>query len=351
MTATPDVTPGTAAAALAAEEAALTGHAYGAARPEGQAPSGTLSGDRKSMTEQVLLGLFVGLPLLAVVAAVPWAWGWGIGWVDVALAAVFFAVAAHGITVGFHRHFTHGSFKASRPLRIALAVAGSLAVEGPVVRWVADHRKHHAFSDAEGDPHSPWRYGEGPRALVKGLWWSHTGWLFDVEQTPQQRYAPDLIADPDVRRVSRAFPWLVAVSLLLPALLGGLLTWSWWGAVTAFFWAGLVRVALVHHVTWSINSVCHVWGSKPFRTRDRSGNVAWLAPLSAGESFHNLHHADPTCARHGVLRGELDTSARIIELFEWVGWADDVRWPREARLRARAAGDPDALRFHGKRMP
>ena len=348
MTTTPTGTPPTDLSQVTVEEASLTGHAYAAARPGGAPPTATLGGERKTRTEQVLLTLFVAVPLLAVAAAVPWAWGWGLSWTDVILSVGFYAVAALGITVGFHRHFTHGSFKAARPLRIALAIAGSLAIEGPVVRWVADHRKHHAFSDADGDPHSPWRYGEGARALLRGLWWSHTGWLFDVEQTPQARYAPDLIKDPDVRRVSRAFPWLVAVSLLLPALLGGLLTHSWWGAVTAYFWAGLVRVALVHHVTWSINSVCHVWGTRPFKARDRSGNVRWLGGLSGGESYHNLHHADPTCARHGVLRWEFDTSARIIELFEWFGWASEVRWPKEARLRARAY-DPDSLRFHGKR--
>ena len=351
MTATPTGTPPTDLSEVTPEEAALTGHAYAAARPDASPPRGTLSGDRKSVTEQVLLALFVFVPLVAVVVAVPFAWGWGLTWVDVGLSVVFFAIAALGITVGFHRYFTHHSFKANRPLRIALAVAGMYAIEGPVVRWVADHRKHHAFSDAEGDPHSPWRYGEGPRALLKGLWWAHTGWLFDVEQTPQEKYAPDLLNDPEIRRLSRLFPWFVTGSLLLPALLGGLLTWSWWGALTAFFWASLVRVALVHHVTWSINSVCHVWGTHPFKTRDRSGNVKWLAPLSAGESFHNLHHADPTCARHGVLRWEWDISARLIELFEWFGWASDVRWPREARLRAKAAGDPDALRFHGKMLP
>ena len=247
----------------------------------------------------------------------PFAWGWFLGWLDLALGALFFAVAAHGITIGFHRAFTHGSFTPNRPLKIALAIAGSLAIEGPVARWVADHRTHHAFSDAEGDPHSPWAYGESARGLAKGFLVAHTGWLFDVEQTPIEKYAPDLLRDDDVVRISRPFPLWVAVSLLAPALLGGLLTWSWHGALSAFFWASLVRIALVHHVTWSINSVCHIGGKHPFRTRDRSGNVAWLAPLSGGESWHNLHHSDPTAARHGVLRGQVDTSARLIEPFEW----------------------------------
>jgi len=283
----------------------------------------------------VLLTIFVVVPFLAVLAAGFVAWGWGLRWSDVVLTVAFFSLTAHGITIGFHRYFTHGSFKARRPLRIALAIVGSLAIEGPLIRWVADHRRHHAYSDAAGDPHSPWRYGEGFWALLKGLGWAHVGWMYDVEQTSRQKFAPDLLNDPDLVRVSDAFPSLVAVSVLAPALLGGLLTWSWQGALSALFWASFVRIALVHHVTWSINSVCHVWGKHPFKARDHSGNVAWLALFSGGESWHNLHHADPTCARHGVLPGQLDTSARIIRWFEQFGWASDVRWPKPERLAAR----------------
>jgi stearoyl-CoA desaturase (Delta-9 desaturase) len=290
---------------------------------------------RRARAEQVALAAFIVVPLLAVVAAVPLLWGYGIGWTDVAIAAVMYAVTGHGITVGFHRYLTHGSFKAKRPLRVALAVAGSMAIEGPVNRWVADHRRHHAFSDAEGDPHSPWRYGEDFRSLCKGLWHAHVGWLFDVEQTNQRRFVPDLLRDPDMVRVSRAFPLLVVVSLALPALLGGLLTMSWAGALTAFFWGSLVRVFVLHHVTWSINSICHAMGDRPFQTRDRSGNVWPLALISMGESWHNLHHADPTSARHGVLRGQVDTSAELIRGFEKLGWATNVRWPSPERIASR----------------
>ncbi|MFP5334081.1 MAG: acyl-CoA desaturase [Actinomycetes bacterium] len=303
--------------------------------PAGDLTQGTLGGERQSRAEQVALFAFIAVPFVALVAAVPVAWGWGLGWVDVAIATVMYLVAGHGITVGFHRYFTHGSFKAKRPLKIALALAGSLAIEGPVIRWVADHRKHHAFSDREGDPHSPWRYGETVPALVKGLFHAHVGWLFDVEQTSQRKYAPDLLRDDDIVRVSRAFPAVVAVSMLLPPLVGGLVTWSWQGALSAFFWGSLVRVALLHHVTWSINSICHALGERPFRSRDKSGNVWWLAVLSMGESWHNLHHADPTSARHGVLRGQVDSSARVIRALERLGWAYDVRWPRVDRLAAR----------------
>jgi stearoyl-CoA desaturase (delta-9 desaturase) len=288
--------------------------------------------------EQILVAVFVVVPLLAVAAAVPVAWGWGLGWHDIVIAVVMYAISGHGITVGFHRYFTHGAFKATRTLRVALAIAGSLAIEGPVIRWVADHRRHHAFSDRDGDPHSPWRYGTTVGALVKGFWHAHIGWMFDIEQTNHARFAPDLLADRAIVRVSRAFPWLSAASLFTPPLVGYL--WSglhWQGAVTAFFWASLVRVALLHHTTWSINSICHTIGSKPFTSRDKSGNVWWLAIPSMGESWHNLHHADPTAARHGVLRGQLDSSARVIWTLEKLRLASDVRWPSPDRIASKLA--------------
>ena len=302
-------------------------------RPLQQLPST----EYKARWEQVALAIFIVVPLLGILGAGFVLWGTGLSVVDVTLAVVFYAITLYGITVGFHRLFTHGSFKANRPLRIALAIAGQMAIEGPVTRWVADHRRHHAFSDEEGDPHSPWRYGTGFRALSKGLFYAHIGWLFDVEQTDQKRFAPDLLADRDIKRVARMFPALVAVSLLAPAVLGGLITWSWTGALTAFFWASVVRIGLLHHMTWSINSICHTWGARPFVTTDRAVNVRWLAVISGGESWHNLHHADPTCARHGVDKGQLDSSARLIRWFEQAGWARDVRWPKAERLAARRA--------------
>ncbi|MFF5726625.1 acyl-CoA desaturase [[Kitasatospora] papulosa] len=307
------------------------------------APSATLGGDKKRSVEQLALLLFIVVPFAALVAAVPLAWGRGVSWLDLGLLVVMYYWGCHGVTIGFHRYFTHGSFKANRALRLTLAVAGSMAVEGPLVRWVADHRKHHRFSDAEGDPHSPWRFGENLPALMKGLWWAHIGWMFNEEQTPQQKYAPDLVRDPAIRAVSRHFLSFTILSLAIPPLVGGLVTMSWWGAFTAFFWGSLVRVALLHHVTWSINSICHAVGKRPFKSRDRSGNVWWLAVLSCGESWHNLHHADPTSARHGVMRGQIDSSARLIRWFEQLGWAHDVRWPEASRIASRrkpAAADP-----------
>jgi stearoyl-CoA desaturase (Delta-9 desaturase) len=306
----------------------------GPAAPDAGLPANAL-GAEKRPGEQIALYVFVLVPFLALAAVVPAVWGWGLSWTDVTLTVVFYFLACLGITVGYHRYFTHGSFKAHRALRIALAIAGSVAIQGPVVQWVADHRRHHAFSDRAGDPHSPWRYGDDLRALSKGMFHAHVGWLFDRRQTNPERYAPDLLKDAALRRTSKLFVLWAGIGIFLPALIGGLVTSSWTGAWTAFFWAGLVRVALLHHVTWSINSICHTIGSRPFAARDRSTNFWPLAILSAGESWHNLHHADPTCARHGVLRGQIDISARTIWIFEKLGWARDVKWPDPVRLAAK----------------
>jgi stearoyl-CoA desaturase (delta-9 desaturase) len=285
----------------------------------------------------ITLWIFVLVPFAALVAAVPVAWGGWLGWTDVVIALFFYFLSGLGVTVGFHRHFTHGSFKAKPRLRVALAIAGSLAIQGNILQWVADHRRHHAFSDAEGDPHSPWRYGESVRGLVKGLFHAHMGWMFHRELSNRARFAPDLLADRAIMRVDRFFPLWVTVSLMLPAAIGGLVTWSFAGALTALFWGSLVRVSLLHHVTWSINSVCHVFGDRPFAARegDRATNFWPLAIISFGESWHNLHHADPTCARHGALRGQIDLTARVIWAFEKLGWVYDVRWPKPDRLAAK----------------
>ena len=292
---------------------------------------------RRHIAPHVFLYVLVVVPFLALVAAVPLAWGWGLSWLDVGMAVALYVWTMLGVTVGFHRYFTHGAFRAVRGLRIALAVAGSMAVQGPVRHWVADHRRHHAFADKEGDPHSPWAFGTSPAALVRGFWHAHMGWMFDRSLTDQARYVPDLLADPDMGRVNRAFTVLTVVSVFGPGVVGGLVTGTWWGAFTGFFWAGLVRVALSHHVAWSTNSICHMIGERPFRARDRSTNVWPLAILSMGESWHNLHHADPTSARHGVRRGEIDISAGVIRGFERLGWATHVRWPTETRLARLAA--------------
>ena len=304
--------------------------------------------------ERTLVGTFVIVPMLALIAAVPLAWGWGLGWHDIVIAVAFYLVSGLGISMGFHRYFTHSSYKAVTAFRVGLAIAGSLAIEGPVLTWVADHRRHHKYSDREGDPHSPWRFGTDWRALTKGLAFAHIGWMFRGNHTSKEKFCPDLLADARIRRVSESFTWLVYASLLAPALIGGLWSMSWQGAVTAFFWGSLVRIAFLHHVTWSINSICHTFGREEFEVRDKSRNVNWLAILSFGESWHNLHHADPTCARHGALKGQIDIAARLIWVAEKLGWVYDVRWPDTDRLTAKytgAAGGRRARRLGSMARP
>ncbi|MCL6670641.1 acyl-CoA desaturase [Streptomyces panaciradicis] len=282
-------------------------------------------------------GLIVVLPFVALGLAGWLLWGSLIHPTDIVLAAVLYTITGLGVTVGFHRGLTHGGYRAVRPLRIALAVAGSMSFQGDVIGWVAIHRRHHAFTDRPGDPHSPYRYGTHLRGQLRGALHAHVGWLFRNDGTPADRYAPDLLADRDIRAVSRAFPLLSVLTLALPFGLGWAIGGSWLYGVTALLWAGLVRIALLHHVTWSVNSLCHLIGERPFRTRrhDRATNLWPLALLSFGESWHNLHHADPTSARHGVDRGQIDLSAAVIRLFERLGWVHDVRWPSPDRIAAR----------------
>jgi stearoyl-CoA desaturase (delta-9 desaturase) len=295
--------------------------------------------ERKSWLEQVLLTIFLVIPFLAIFGSIPLTWGWGVSARDLIIAGVMYAVTGLGITVGFHRYLTHRSFAARRPVRIALAIAGSMALQASPTQWVADHRRHHRFSDKEGDPHSPWRYGTSARALTKGFFHAHVFWLYDWEKTDEIKYAPELVADPDISFISRTFPLWVGVSLVAPALVGGLVGWSWQAAVTAFVWGSLLRICLLHHVTFAINSVCHITGRRPFRTKDRSHNVWWLALLSFGESWHNFHHAEPTSARHGVGFFEIDTSAMLIKVMEKLRWISDVRWPDSAMISRRRVAE------------
>jgi stearoyl-CoA desaturase (delta-9 desaturase) len=215
-----------------------------------------------------------------------------------------------------------------------------MAFEGDVTGWVATHRRHHAFTDRPGDPHSPYRYGTGVGGQLRGLLHAHVGWLFGKDPTSQQRFAPDMLADPAMRRISKAFPVLCLASLALPFAAGWAIGGTWQAAMLALVWAGLVRILLLQHVTWSVNSLCHLLGSRPFTTRrfDRATNLWPLAVLSLGESWHNMHHSDPACARHGVDRGQIDLSAELIRVFERFGWVSGARWPTPARLEQHRRG-------------
>jgi len=276
--------------------------------------------------DRIITGIVTGAPIVCL-GIVGWQlWADFLGWSDIAVFAVMYVATGLGVTVGFHRLFTHRSFSTTRPIRAALAILGSAAIEGPVISWVADHRKHHAFSDREGDPHSPHvDHGTGWRGALRGLAHAHVGWLFiHTHRGRRTRYAPDLLADPIVAYVDRTFlAWALgglAAAFALGYAIGGTLH----TALTGFLWGGGVRMLVLHHVTYSINSLCHFFGRRRFDTGDESRNLAWLALPSLGEAWHNNHHAFPTSAAHGRRPWELDISAAVIWALERMGLAWDV---------------------------
>jgi stearoyl-CoA desaturase (Delta-9 desaturase) len=290
--------------------------------------------------DRIITGTVTVLPVLAL-GVVAWQlWNDALGWSDVAIFLFAYVSTALAITVGFHRHFTHRAFKCRRWVRGTLAIFGSAAIEGNIISWVADHRKHHAFSDEEGDPHSPHvGHGGGWTGALKGLWHAHVGWLFiHTHRGNRERYAPDLLADPMIRFIDRTFVLWVTVGLLVPFGLGYLIGGSLHTALTGVLWGGLVRMLVVHHVTYSINSLCHFFGRRDFKTGDESRNLMWLAPFTFGESWHNNHHAFPTSYRHGLRGWQLDISAGVIWMLEKLGLAWDVVRISPERQQRKAVG-------------
>jgi stearoyl-CoA desaturase (delta-9 desaturase) len=268
----------------------------------------------------------VVVPFAATITAIVLLWNSFVTPADLIIAAVMYLLTAVGITVGFHRQLTHRSFQTSKPLEYTFAVLGSMAVQGPVIAWVADHRKHHAHTDEEGDPHSPHVAEDGHhQGVLKGLWHAHSGWLMSTQgRADWKKYARDLYEDKGMRRINRRFPLLVLATLAIPALAGFLVTGTALGALTGLLWGGLVRIFFVHHITWSVNSVCHFLGTRRFDTDDHSTNVFWLALPSLGESWHHNHHAFPRSAVHGLKRWEPDPSGMIISGMEKLGLARNV---------------------------
>ncbi len=276
--------------------------------------------------DRIATGIVTAVPVLALGLVVWQVWGDFLRWSDVIVFAIMYVFTGLGVTVGFHRLFTHRSFKTSRPVRGVFAVLGSAAIEGPVISWVADHRKHHTFSDQEGDPHSPHvGHGGGFRGALKGLFHAHVGWLFiHTQRGARKRYARDLLADPVVSFVDRHFLAWALGGLVVAFALGWAIGGSFYAGLTGLLWGGAVRILVVHHVTYSINSLCHFFGRRRFDTGDESRNLFWLAPFSFGESWHNNHHAFPTSAMHGMRRWEIDPSALVIRGLEKLGLVWDV---------------------------
>lgn len=295
----------------------------------------TLGADRASVLMRIALLLAVILPFLGLVAAIVLLWGHGFSWVQLGLLVGMYLLTILGVTVGFHRLFTHRAFETTRPIQIILTILGSMTVEGPLFKWVAMHRRHHQYSDSPGDPHSPHLHGRGVLGVFRGMWHAHLGWLFEADGPGLNRYVGDLQPDRTLRTVSALFPLWVGLGLLAPTALGGLLTGTWWGALLGFIWGGLARIFLVHHVTWSINSVCHLWGRQPFRSRDQSRNNVLFGILGLGEGWHNNHHAFPTSARHGLRWWQIDLSYLVIRGLSAMRLAWKVRLPAPEYVASR----------------
>jgi stearoyl-CoA desaturase (delta-9 desaturase) len=291
----------------------------------------------KAISERVqLLNLTaVILPFLGFAAVVVSLWGRGFHWVECGLLLGMYVLTAVGITVGYHRLFTHRAFETNGMVQFVLAVLGSMAVEGPLLKWVAAHRCHHQHSDTREDPHSPHAQGDGLLGLLRGLWHAHVGWFFEPDPPNLPHYVKDLYQSSLLRRASSLFPLWVALGVLIPAALGGLLTGTWMRVVSGLLWGGLARIFLVHHVTWSINSICHLWGSQPYRTGDHSRNNFLFGVLGFGEGWHNNHHAFPTSARFGLRWWQIDLGYWFISVLVLLGLASTERESGKSRFNPR----------------
>ncbi len=314
---------------------------HGSTGPGGSSAGGR-TGDIQPVAhetrDRILTGSVTLIPFLLLGLAGWQAWNHILRWHDLLTFAIVYFLTVLGVTVGFHRLFTHRSFETSPALRGVLAVLGSAAIEGPVISWVADHRKHHAFTDEEGDPHSPHvDHGSGLRGTLRGLVHAHLGWLFiHTQRGSRAKFAPDLMKDPVIRFVDRTFLVWVLLGMALPFAIGWAIGGGVAAGLTALLWGGAVRIFFVHHVTFSINSLCHTFGRRLFDTDDHSRNLAWLALPSLGEAWHNNHHAFPTSAVHGLGRRQFDVSALVIRTLERMGLVWNVVRISPERQQAKA---------------
>jgi len=306
------------------------------AQPTAELPSADEIGDRPNLAVRIVTILAIVVPLLSVFAAPFFVWGWGFHWADLGVLLGLYFLTMIGVTVGFHRLFVHRSFEAYMPVKFALAVLGSMSVQGSLLSWVAQHRRHHRHSDTTNDPHSPHHHGRGWIGLIVGLWHSHIGWFFTPNERDMARYVKDLNSSPTLRIASLLFPLWVIMGFVIPAVLVGVIDGSWSGVWTGLLWGGLIRIFLVHHVVWSVNSACHLWGLKPFRSNDESRNNFLFGVLAMGEGWHNTHHAFPTSARHGLRWWEIDVSWWVIRVLAVFGLAWNVKLPSiQAQMRER----------------
>jgi stearoyl-CoA desaturase (delta-9 desaturase) len=281
--------------------------------------------DYRNIERRIALAVVI-IPTIGALAAILLLWREGLGQVALLSLVIMYSLGIIGIGVGYHRYFTHRGFQTKRPIRMMLAILGSMAAQGPVLYWVAIHRRHHTYSDLDGDPHSPNLQREQMGALHR-FWHAHTGWLFVHEVTTWGHYIPDLLRDKTLFKINQLYFFWVFLGLAFPAIGAGLYTGTWMGALQGFLWGGLIRIFFGHHTTWSVNSICHLWGSRPFESRDMSRNNFWLALSSFGESWHNNHHAFPTSARHGLEWWQIDLSGLLIQGLKLSGLAWNVKVP------------------------
>ena len=305
----------------------------------GSPPVPAVGHGRLSLGGRIATLLGVTLPLVGLVVAIALLWGWGFRWIDLGLLIGMYLLTALGVTVGFHRLFVHRSFEAYASVKFVLTALGSMALQGSMIHWVGLHRWHHQHSDTPTDVHSPHQHGKGVLGFLLGFWHSHIGWAFQADPPELEHYVQDLRKSPTLRVASGLFPVWVMLGLLVPALVGGVVSDSWTGAWIGLLWGGLVRIFLVHHVTWSVNSVCHIWGWRPFRSEDESRNNFLFGVLALGEGWHNTHHAFPTSARHGLRWWEIDVSYWVIRALAFFGLAWNVKLPSPEAQRREARTD------------
>lgn len=292
--------------------------------------------------ERMVAIVTIATPLIVTVAATALLWGRLVTLTDVLICLAMYVITMLGITLGFHRLFTHRSFQCVKPVKLMLGIAGSMSAQGPLFFWVASHRKHHKTSDEADDPHSPHHHGGGPMGVIKGCFHAHVGWMLSHKPENYFRLVPDLLRDPTALMISRRYFMWIALGFLLPAVAGGLLAGTWSGVLTGLVWGGFIRLFLVHHATWSINSVCHLFGSRAFDTGDESRNNAVCAALTFGEGWHNNHHAFPASARHGLFWWQVDIVYAIIKVLKMIGLAWDVRLPDQKSFDRKALPQPEA---------
>jgi stearoyl-CoA desaturase (Delta-9 desaturase) len=292
---------------------------------------------RTSLASQVVTVIAVVVPPVGLFSAMGILWGVAFHNVDLALLIGFYVVCAFGTTIGFHRYFTHKSFEAGTPVKIVLAVLGCMTMQGPLTQWVTDHRKHHALSDKEGDPHSPHvGHGDGVLAPLRGFVHAHVGWLFTLKGMERGRdYGKDLYEDRLVRTIDRLYMLWVVLTFGLPFAIGYAVGGTWQWGLEGLVWGGLLRVFLYQHATFSVNSICHMFGRRDYQTRDEARNNWLVAAFVFGEGWHNNHHAFPASARHGLHRFQIDFSWWVIKGLEKVRLVWNVKAPTPSQMERR----------------